>query len=74
MKRFLQSKGIHVYAIEKMSNYYAKFKSFKIKISLFDIDKVFDEKFWPYNIQCMMFKNARANNNNNNVNNRNTTH
>ena len=72
MKRFLQSKGIHVYAIEKMSNYYAKFKSFKIKISLFDKDKVFDEKFWPHNMQCMMFKNARANNNN--VNNMNATH
>ena len=57
-----------------MSNYYAKFKSFKIKISLFDKDKVFDEKFWPYNIQCMMFKNARANYNNNNVNSRNATH
>ena len=73
MKRFLQSKGIHVYAIEKMSNHYAKFKSFKIKISLFDKDKVFDEKFWPCNIQCMMFEIARSNYNNNNVN-RNTTH
>ena len=58
----------------KVSNYYAKFKSFKIEISLFDKDKVFDEKFWPCNIQCMMFKNARANYNNNNVNNRNATH
>ena len=69
MKSFLQSKGIHVYAIEKMSNYFAKFKSFKIKISLFDLDKVFDEKFWSYGIQCMMFKHARADNNNvNNIN------
>ena len=74
MKRYIQSKGIKVYVIDKMSNYHAKFKSFKIKISLFDIEKVFDEKFWPYNIQCMMFKNARANYNNNNVNNRNATH
>ena len=74
MKEWIQSKGINVYAIEKMSNYHAKFKSFKVKISLFDLEKVFDEKFWPYNIQCMMFKNARTNNNNNNVNNRNAPH
>ena len=74
MKEWIQSKGINVYAIEKMSNNHAKFKSFKVKISLFDLEKVFDEKFWPYNIQCMMFKNARTNNNNNNVNNRNAPH
>ena len=55
-----------------MSHYNAKFKSFKIKISMFDKDKVFDEKFWPYGVQCMMFKNAKASYNNN-VNNRNAS-
>ena len=72
MKHYIEAKGINVYYIEKMSHYNAKFKSFKIKISMFDKDKVFDEKFWPYGVQCMMFKNAKANYNNN-VNNRNAS-
>ena len=32
----------------------------------------FDEKLWPSGVQCMMFKNAKANYNNN-VNNRNAS-
>ena len=53
-----------------MSNYLAKFKSFKVKISVLDIDKIMNENMWPNGIQYMMWKYPRRRyNDNGNVNN-----
>lgn len=69
---YMETRGIRVHHFEKMSHYQAKFLSFKIKISVFDKDAVLNENFWPYGIQCMMWKNPRPvdsrYNNENNVN------
>ena len=69
---YMESRGIQVHHFEKMSHYHAKFMSFKIKISVLDKDTVVNENFWPYGIQCMMWKNPRhidsRYNNENNVN------
>ena len=63
---YMEKRGVKVYHIEKMSHYQASFMSFKVKISVFDKDKVLNENFWPYGVQCMMWKNARQNNTRNN--------
>ena len=52
-----------------MSHYRAQFLSFKIKISVLDKDTVLNESFWPYGVQCMLWKNARQNSRYNNGNN-----
>ena len=70
IKELIEANGIKVYNIDKMSNYLAKFKSFKVKISVLDIDKIMNENMWPNGMQCMMWKNPRRSyNNNDNVNN-----
>ena len=65
----MEERGIKVYHFEKMSHYQASFMSFKIKISVFDREKVLNENFWPYGVQCMMWKNARQNSNRSNIGN-----
>ena len=53
-----------------MSNYQASFKSFNVKISMLDKEKILNESMWPNGIQCKMWKNPRRSNNDNvNVNN-----
>ena len=73
IKALIENNGIQVYNIDKMSNYQASFKSFKVKISVLDIDKILNENIWPNGIQCEMWRNPRRsssyNGNVNNVNN-----
>ena len=70
IKELIEANGIQVYNIDKMSNYQARFKSFKVKISVLDKEKILNESMWPNGIQCMMWRNPRRSNNDNvNVNN-----
>ena len=70
IKELIEANDIKVYNIDKMSNYLARFKSFKVKISVLDKDEIMNENMWPYGIQCIMWKNPRhSNNDNGNVNN-----
>ena len=39
IKELIEANGIQVYNIDKMSNYQASFKSFKVKISVLDKEK-----------------------------------
>ena len=73
IKELIEANGIKVYNIDKMSHYHANFKSFKVKISVLDIDKILNENIWPNGIQCERWRNPRRSSsysgNVNNVNN-----
>ena len=49
---FLEDNNVNVIEIEKKSHSEARFKSFKIKITLTDLRKVLNNTFWPRGILC----------------------
>ena len=52
IKNFLEDNNVNVIEIVKKSHSEAKFKSFKIKITLTDLRKVLNNTFWPRGILC----------------------
>ena len=55
---------IHIHSIEKVSHNGAMFKSFKICISLLDVDKVLNNSFWPNGIHCKIWRKSQSKLNN----------
>ena len=39
-----------------MSNPQSRFSSYKMRISVLDKEKVFDPSFWPFGVQCRMWR------------------
>ena len=56
VKMFLQDNGVRVDKIQKVSHENAKFNSYKVDISKSDVEKVFNELFWPVGVHCKMWR------------------
>ena len=61
MSDFLKEKNLNPINIARVSHEGALFRSYKIRISKFDLDKVLDHSFWPLGIQCRLWKERRHN-------------
>ena len=59
IKKCLTDTDDNVNNIIKSSHNDAKYKSFKIKISIIDLDKVLNNYFWPNGILCQMWREPR---------------
>ena len=57
MKNYLEENGVTVKEITKMSHEEAKFNSFKVYIDKNELDKVFDDLFWPTGVHCKIWWN-----------------
>ena len=68
MKNFLSKNGVTVSDIEKTSHPMSKFSSFKITIYKPDLDKVFDENFWPDGVYCKIWYRKMDQNDNGHTN------
>ena len=63
IKTFMEDNGIKVSGIDKMSHDESKFNSYKVFINKYDIDKVFDDYFWPAGVQCKIWSNRATSKN-----------
>jgi hypothetical protein len=55
MKNFLKN-HVHVEDLQIVSHEDARFKSFRLTVRQADVDKLFDEYFWPQNVGCKYFR------------------
>ena len=53
---YIKSKNVKISDIEKMSHPQSRFSSYKMRISVLDKEKVFDPSFWPFGVQCRMWR------------------
>ena len=66
MKNYLNSKGIDIVDIEKVSHTSSKFNSFRISVQRKDYYKVFKNPVWSsWGLKCRPWKDRGINNNNN---------
>ena len=63
VSKYMTDNGVKVNNIQKMSHAESKFSSYKVSITKDDFSKVFDELFWPYGVQCKMWRDKIAENN-----------
>ena len=63
IKKFLKDRNVNAIDIVKASHSQAKFKSFKIKITLLDLHKVLNDTFWPRGILCNKWRDPTPRNN-----------
>ena len=61
VKNYMKDNNVQVHNIEKVSHEQAKFSSYKISISVLDMDWVFDEAFWPNGVKCQVWRNRSTN-------------
>ena len=52
IKMFLQDNNVDVVDITQTNHLQAKFKSFRIKVTMLDLNKVLNKNFWPRGILC----------------------
>ena len=64
MKKYLNDNNVTVCDIKKTSHQMSKFSSYKISIYKTDLDKVFDENFWPNGVYCKIWWERPGQNNN----------
>ena len=57
IKKYMEDNHVKVHSIEKVSHELARFSSYKIAISVSNIDKVFEESFWPDGVKCKSWHN-----------------
>ena len=57
IKKYMEENGVSVSEVTKTSHDQSKFSSFKVSISKLDLDKVFDDLFWPSGVHCKMWWN-----------------
>ena len=55
IKQYMEENGVTVSEIIKMSHEQSKFHSFKVLINKPDLEKVFDDLFWPAGVHCKMW-------------------
>ena len=58
----MESRNVQVLNIEKMSHNEAMYSSYKINISISNIDNVFHQSFWPAGVKCQWWYPPRAQN------------
>ena len=64
LKNFIENKNVKVFCIDKTSHEHAKFKSFKVTISMYDKIRILNSKsFFPNGIKCRQWKDHINNNN-----------
>ena len=56
VQEFLVENDIDVRAIDCTSHPDSTFKSFKVTVSVSDVDKLFNEDFWPSGVKVRMFR------------------
>ena len=59
---YLRSKNVKLYNIVLVSHNDAKYNSYKISVSLYDIAKVLDASFWPTGIKCRRWRDKEIGN------------
>ena len=63
LRKFLNDRNITVIDMEKKSNENARFKSYKINVSVTDYYTVKSSAFWPKGIMCQTWRERRFSNN-----------
>ena len=56
IKMFLQDNNVDVVDITQTNHLQAKFKSFRIKVTMLDLNKVLNKNFWPRGILCKKWR------------------
>ena len=56
VQEFLVENDIDVRAIDCTSHPDSTFKSFKVTVSVSDVDKLFNDDFWPSGVKVRMFR------------------
>ena len=56
--KYLKDRNIKVGKVIRTSHVDAKYKSFKVRLYEYDLDKVLNKNFWPLNVNCKVWQDS----------------
>ncbi len=62
IEKYITDNNINIRSIDKVSNIFARYDSFKVVLKLSDMETVLNSEFWPEGVSARRYFNPRKNN------------